>query len=54
MACTDERGAILELDLSGKQFRRWDADRNGKPFEGGVNDIANRARWKNSLSRGWQ
>lgn len=39
LACTDERGAILELDLSGKQLRRWDADKNGKPFEGGVNDI---------------
>src|SRR5205823_12031511 len=39
LACTDEHGAILELDLTGKQLRRWDADKNGKPFEGGINDI---------------
>jgi gluconolactonase len=39
LACTEEHGAILELDLSGKQLRRWDADKNGKPFEGGINDI---------------
>src|SRR5256714_1713294 len=39
LACTEERGAILELDLTGKQLRRWDADKNGKPFEGGINDI---------------
>jgi gluconolactonase len=39
LACTDEHGAILELDLAGKQLRRWDADKNGKPFAGGVNDV---------------
>ena len=39
LACTDEHGAILELDLTGKQLRRWDADKDGKPFEGGINDI---------------
>ena len=39
LACTEEHGAILELDLTGKQLRRWDADKNGKPFEGGINDI---------------
>ena len=39
LACTDEHGAILELDMSGKQLRRWDADKEGKPFEGGINDI---------------
>ena len=39
LACTDEHGAILELDLTGKQLRRWDADKNGKPFDGGINDI---------------
>jgi gluconolactonase len=39
LACTEEHGAILELDLSGKQLRRWDADKNGKPFQGGINDI---------------
>src|SRR3977135_3688882 len=38
-ACTEEHGAIMELDLTGKQLRRWDADKNGKPFDGGINDI---------------
>ncbi|PYM00399.1 MAG: hypothetical protein DMF19_09770 [Verrucomicrobia bacterium] len=39
LACTEEHGAILELDMTGKQLRRWDADKNGKPFEVGINDI---------------
>src|SRR2546421_10443609 len=39
LACTEEHGAILELDLNGKQLRRWDADKNDKPFDGGINDI---------------
>src|SRR2546428_11285810 len=39
LACTEEHGAILELDLTGKQLRRWDADKNGTPFDGGINDI---------------
>ena len=39
LACTDEHGAILELDLTGKELRRWEADNNGKKFEGGINDI---------------
>ncbi len=39
LACTDEHGAIMELDMSGKQLRRWDADKNGQPFAGGINDI---------------
>ncbi len=39
VACTEEHGAILELDMTGKQLRRWDADKNGKPFDGGINDI---------------
>src|SRR5882757_4651939 len=39
LACTDEHGAIMELDLAGKQLRRWDADKNGQPFAGGINDI---------------
>ena len=29
LACTDEHGAILELDMQGKQLRRWDADDKG-------------------------
>src|SRR5450432_2521962 len=39
LACTDEHGAILELDMTGKQLRRWDADKNDQPFAGGINDI---------------
>jgi len=39
LACTDEHGAILELDMSGKQLQRWDADDQGRPFAGGINDI---------------
>jgi hypothetical protein len=31
LACTQEHGAILELDMTGKQLRRRDADKNGKP-----------------------
>ncbi len=39
LACTDDPGAILELDMTGKQLRRWDADNNGKKFVGGINDV---------------
>ena len=39
VACTDEHGAILELDMTGKQLHRWDADDKGKKFEGGINDV---------------
>jgi len=39
LACTDERGAILELDLLGKQLHRWDADDKGHAFAGGINDV---------------
>jgi gluconolactonase len=39
LACTNDPGAILELDMTGKQLRRWDADSNGKKFVGGINDI---------------
>ena len=39
VACTSDPGAILELDMTGKQLRRWDADSNGRKFEGGINDI---------------
>ena len=38
IACTDH-GAILEVDMQGKQLRRWDADSNGRKFDGGINDI---------------
>jgi gluconolactonase len=39
LACTNDPGAILELDMIGKQLRRWDVDANGRKFEGGINDI---------------
>lgn len=39
LACTDEHGAILELDLTGRELRRWDADDMGRAFDGGINDI---------------
>jgi gluconolactonase len=39
LACTDEHGAILELDMAGKQLRRWDADDKGRGFTGGINDV---------------
>ena len=39
VACTDEHGAILEVDMAGKQLRRWDADDKGRPFAGGINDV---------------
>jgi gluconolactonase len=39
LACTDDPGAILELDMNGKLLRRWDADAAGRPFKGGINDV---------------
>jgi len=33
------KGAILELDMAGKQIRRWDADDKGNKFVGGINDV---------------
>jgi gluconolactonase len=39
LACTADPGAILELDLSGKELRRWEADREGRKLAGGINDI---------------
>ena len=39
LACTDEHGAILELDMTGKELRRWEADDRGNKFDGGINDL---------------
>ena len=39
LACTDTKGAILELDMDGKELRRWTADDRGRAFDGGINDI---------------
>ena len=39
IACSDPHGAILELDLAGRELRRWDTDDQGTGFDGGINDI---------------
>src|SRR6184192_1793844 len=39
VACDDVHGAILELDMTGKELRRWDSDGNGRKLYGGINDI---------------
>jgi gluconolactonase len=39
IACSDEHGAILELDRAGKPLHRWDADDQGHAFTGGINDV---------------
>jgi gluconolactonase len=39
IACTNDPGSILEVDMTGKQLRRWDAEGNGRKFDGGINDV---------------
>jgi gluconolactonase len=39
LACDDMHGAILELDMSGKEIRRWETDSAGRKLDGGINDI---------------
>jgi gluconolactonase len=39
LACTDDPGAILELDMNGKQLHRWDTDSAGGKMAGGINDV---------------
>ena len=39
IACTDDPGAILEVDMTGKELRRWDVDDKGKKLVGGINDV---------------
>ncbi len=39
IACDDEKGAIIETDMSGGELRRWDVDANGQKLTGGINDI---------------
>src|SRR6267378_1975659 len=39
LACTEEHGAILEVDMAGKELRRWEVDSNGQKLDGGINDI---------------
>jgi gluconolactonase len=39
LACDDEHGAILELNMAGKELRRWEVDSKGQKLDGGINDI---------------
>ena len=39
LACSDQHGAILEIDMAGKELRRWKVDSKGQKLEGGINDI---------------
>src|SRR5437764_8332100 len=39
LACTNDPGAILELNMTGKQLRRWDTDNNGKKFDGSIHEM---------------
>jgi len=39
LACSDEHGAILEVDMAGKELHRWEVDSNGQRLDGGINDI---------------
>ena len=39
LACTNDPGAILELDLAGKELRRWETDSKDRKFVGGINDV---------------
>ena len=38
IACIDH-GAILDVDMTGNQLRRWDADSKGRKFDGSINNI---------------
>src|SRR6185436_4583603 len=39
LACDDVHGAILELDMAGKELRRWEVDSQGQKLDGGINDV---------------
>ncbi|MEQ1755097.1 MAG: SMP-30/gluconolactonase/LRE family protein [Micropepsaceae bacterium] len=39
IACTNDPGAIIETDMSGKELHRWDTDSKGDKLAGGINDI---------------
>ena len=39
IACTNDPGAIIETDMSGKELRRWNTDADGRKFDGGINDV---------------
>ncbi len=39
IACTNDPGAIIEVDMAGKELRRWSTDADGRKFDGGINDV---------------
>jgi gluconolactonase len=39
IACTNDPGAIVEVDMTGKELRRWSEDSAGRKFDGGINDV---------------
>ena len=39
IACDDVHGAILEVNMTGRQLRRWDTDSRGRKLYGGINDL---------------
>jgi gluconolactonase len=39
IACDDAHGAIFEVDMTGKELRRWDMDSMRRKLDGGINDI---------------
>ncbi len=39
IACTNDPGAIIEVDMTGKELRRWSEDSDGRKFDGGINDV---------------
>jgi len=39
IACDDVHGAIIEVEMTGKQLRRWDTDAKGRKLYGGINDL---------------
>lgn len=43
IACTNDPGALIEVDMTGKELRRWDADSDGHKFAGGINDVVEAA-----------
>jgi gluconolactonase len=39
IACTNDPGAIIEVDMTGRELRRWSEDSDGRKFDGGINDV---------------
>ena len=53
LACTDNHGAILELDMSGKQLRRWDSGYQGKHIRGRHQRCHGRRQWRGLRDGVW-